>query len=91
MSTTSAIIFSAACVFYLLAWRYIRQLLRDVNARATGKKVSIWRWHRGWKIHKQFFPESSVRLRVFTCIALTVGLGLVAFCIEVVRIRSRAT
>ena len=82
MSTTSAIIFSVAFVPYIFAWKYIRQLVRDVNARATGNRVSIWRWHKGWRMHSQFFPMSSVRLCIVTCIALTAGLGLVAFCIE---------
>jgi hypothetical protein len=82
MSTTAAIIFSVALVPYVLAWKYIRQLVRDVNARATGNRVSIWWWHEGWRLHSQFFPTSSVRLCIVACIALTAGLGLVAFCIE---------
>ena len=81
MSTTSAIIFSVALVFYLFSWNYIRQLVREVNATMTGNKVSIWRWHKGWRKHSELFPASSVRLRIVACIALTVGLGLVAFCI----------
>jgi hypothetical protein len=82
MSTISAVIFSVALVFYALTWKYIRQLVRDVNANATESSVSIWRWHKGWRMHSQFFPRSSVRVRLVVCIALTVGLGLVAFCIE---------
>jgi uncharacterized membrane protein len=83
MSTASAIIFSVALVFYILAWKYIVQMMHEVNANAIGKRVSLWRWEKGWKIHKQSFPASPVRLRVATCIALTACLGLIAFCIEV--------
>lgn len=83
MSTAGALIFGVACVFYILAWKYIRQLLREVNAKMLEKRVSLLRWHKGWKTHKQLFPESSVRLRVAACIGLTVALGLCAFCIEV--------
>jgi hypothetical protein len=82
MSTTAAVIFCLALVFYVLTWKYIRQFVRDVNAKATENRVSIWGWHKGWRIHSQFFPTSSVRSRLVACIALTVGLGLVAFCIE---------
>ena len=31
MSTPSLILFSIALVFYLLTWKYIRQLVREVN------------------------------------------------------------
>jgi hypothetical protein len=82
MSPTSIIIFVVALVFYVLTWKYIRQMVRDVNAKTTANRVSIWRWHKGWRMHSQFFPTSSVRPRIVACIALTVGLGLVAFCIE---------
>jgi hypothetical protein len=82
MSTTSTIIFVVALVFYVLTWKFIRRLVRDVNARTTGNRVSIWGWHKGWRMHSQLFPTSSVRPRLVACIALTVGLGLVAFCIE---------
>jgi hypothetical protein len=82
MSTTAAIIFCVALVFYILTWKCILQMVREVNANAIGNKVSVWRWHKGWRIHKQSFPTSSVRLRLAACIALTAGLGLVAFCIE---------
>jgi hypothetical protein len=83
MSTTSIIIFSVALVFYLLIWKYIRQLVREVNETANGERVSIWWWHKGWGRHRQLYTTSSVRLRIAICIALTVGLGLAAFCIEV--------
>jgi hypothetical protein len=82
MSTTAAIFFSLALVPYIFAWKYIRQLVRDVNVRATTNRVSIWWWQKGWRMHSQFFPASSVRLRIVACIALTVGLGLVALLIE---------
>jgi hypothetical protein len=83
MSTAFAIIFSVALVFYVLAWKYIIQMVREVNANAIGKRVSLWRWQKGWKIHKQSFPASPVRLRLAASIVLTACLGLVAFCIEV--------
>jgi hypothetical protein len=83
MSTTPAIIFSIALVFYVLTWKYILQMVREVNTNAIGNKVSIWRWQKGWRIHKQAFPASPVRQRLAACITLTAGLGLVAFCIEV--------
>jgi hypothetical protein len=83
MSTTPAIIFGVALVFYILTWKFIPQMVREVNTNAIGNKVSIWRWQKGWRRHKQSFPSSPVRLRLATCIALTVGLGLAAFCIEV--------
>jgi hypothetical protein len=83
MATTPAIIFSVAFVFYILTWKYILQMVREVNANAIGNKVSIWRWQKGWRRHKQSFPASSVRQRLAGCIALTAVLGLVAFGIEV--------
>jgi hypothetical protein len=81
MPITAAVIFSLALVPYILAWKYIRQLVRDVNGRATANRMSIWWWHKGWRMHSQLFPMSSVRLRIVTCFALAAGLGLVAFCI----------
>jgi len=83
MSPASAVIFSVAAIFYLLSWKYIRQLIREVNSRDTKSRVSIWWWQRGWKMHTQFFPRSAVRGHIAFCIALTAGLVLVAFCIEV--------
>jgi hypothetical protein len=83
MSTTSAAIFSVALIFYILKWKYIAQMLRQVNAIAIGKKVSFWRWQKGWSIHKLSFPASPVRLRIAACIVMTTCLILVALCIEV--------
>ena len=83
MATTSAILFSVTFAFYILAWKFIFQMVREVNASAIGSKVSMWRWEKGWRIHKRSFPTSSVRQRLAVCIALTVALGLMAFGIEV--------
>ena len=83
MSTWSVISFSVAAVFYVLACRYVVQLMRDVNEKRPGNKVSIWTWRRGWKPHREFFPHSPVRSRIVAYIALSVGFGLVAFCNEV--------
>ena len=33
MTTPSVIFFCIAAIFYVLAWAYIRQLVRDVNSR----------------------------------------------------------
>ena len=82
MSTPSLILFAIALVFYLLTWKYIRQLVREVNRDPTVQRVSIWSWHKGWKVHRRIFPTSSVRTRLLTTIAVTVGLALIAFCIE---------
>jgi hypothetical protein len=82
MSTISTVIFCVALIFYALTWKYIRQLVREVNAKVTEDRVSMWRWHNGWQMHSQLFPTSPVRPRLVACIALTVGLGLVAFSIE---------
>jgi hypothetical protein len=81
MPTSAAVVFTFALVPYVLAWKYILQLIRDVNSRTTGKKVSIWSWHKGWGIHRVFFPTSSVRRYIVYCMGLTIGLGLAAFCI----------
>ena len=78
----SLIIFAVPAVFYVLAWVYIRQLVRDVNSAATDSRVSLWKWHRGWKRHRTLFPASVVRKRISGCIGLTVALGLIAFGIE---------
>jgi hypothetical protein len=83
MATSSAILFSVAIAFYILAWKYIHQMVREVNANAVGSKVSMWRWEKGWRIHKQSFPSSLVRRRLAACMALTAVFGLVAFSIEV--------
>lgn len=83
MPISAVIIFSVALVPYLYTWKYILQLIREVNLRTNGKKVSVWNWNKGWKTHRQLFPESLVRRNIISCIALAVGLGLVAFCIGV--------
>jgi hypothetical protein len=83
MPTTSVTIFSVALIFYILKWKYIAQNLREVNANAIGEKVSLWRWQKGWRIHKQSFPASPVCVRIAACIVLTACLILVAFYIEV--------
>jgi hypothetical protein len=83
MPTSVAVIFSVALVPYILSWKYILQLIRDVNLKTTGKKISIWSWHKGWRIHREFFPASSIRRSIVYCIGLSVGLGLAAFCVEV--------
>ncbi len=82
MSTIAATIFSIALVPYILTWHYINQLVKDVNSTEHPKKISVWRWHKGWRLHAQFFPVSSVRLRLVLCIALTTVLGLAALAIE---------
>jgi len=82
MTTPSVIIFCIAAIFYVLAWVYIRQLLRDVNSDPTGQHISLWRWHKGWSRHRSLFPNSPVRQRLVGCIALTATLGLIAFAIE---------
>ncbi len=82
MSTPSLILFGIAFLFYLLTWKYICQIVREVNADSTSPGVSMWKWHRGWRIHRQLFPASLVRLRLVGCVIATVGLGLLAFCIE---------
>jgi hypothetical protein len=82
ISTAVIVVFVLALVPYILAWKFILQLVREVNSRSAGNKVSIWWWHRrGWKMHRQFFPTSPVRGRIVTCIALAVGIGLLAFSI----------
>jgi hypothetical protein len=83
MPISAAIIFSVALVPYMFAWKYILQLIREVNLGTSGKKVSVWIWNKGWKAHSQLYPESLVRRRIVFCIALAVGLGLAAFCIGV--------
>lgn len=83
MPIAAGFIFALAFVPYVLAWKYILQLIRDVNSRSIGEKVSVWRWQKGWKIHRQYFPLSSVRRRIASCIAFTLVLGLTAFCIAV--------
>jgi hypothetical protein len=81
MPLSVVIIFWVALVPYIFAWKYILQLIREVNLRTSGKKMSVWNWNKGWSTHSQLFPTSLVRRRIVSCIALAVGLGLVAFCI----------
>jgi hypothetical protein len=85
MTTLAEIIFTTAFIPYLLAWLYIRQLVREVNGDgAIIPRVSIWSWWpRGWRLHKTLFPVSRVRTLIIVCVALTVALGLIAFGIEV--------
>ena len=82
MSTVSLIFFGVAFISYLVTWRYILQLVREVNRNSAVHRVSMWWWHKAWKVHKTLFPASSVRVRLLTCMVVTVGLGLIAFCIE---------
>jgi hypothetical protein len=82
MSTPSLILASIALVFYLLTWKYILQLVREVNHGSPVPRVSMWWWHKGWKAHRTLFPASPVRTRLLACIAITLGLGLVVFCVE---------
>ena len=84
MTTPAQIIFTVALIPYVLAWVYIRQLVREVNSDVTGPHVSMWWWWlKGWRLHQTRFPVSRVRKRIVGCMALTVGLGLTAFGIEV--------
>jgi hypothetical protein len=53
-----------------------------VNNGSPVHRISMWWWHKGWNVHKTFFPASPVRTRLLACIAVTVGLGLVVFCVE---------
>jgi hypothetical protein len=57
ISTAVSIVFIAASVPYILAWKFIFQLIQDVNLRSTENNVSVWEWHKGWKVHRQFFPN----------------------------------
>jgi hypothetical protein len=82
MSTPSSIFGSIALVFYLLTWKYILQLVHEVNHDSPMHMVSMWWWHKGWKIHKTLFPASPVRTRLLACIVITVGFGLAFFCVE---------
>jgi len=82
MSLSSRIIFGVACIFYLLSWKYIRQLLTEVNREQAVCRVSIWKWHKGWNAHRDLFPASAVRMRLAACMAATIALALIAFCIE---------
>ncbi len=77
----SAIIFCIAAVFYVLAWIYIRQLVREVNREST-THVSMFRWNKGWSRHRTLFPDSRVRQRIVGCLTLTAILGLIALAIE---------
>jgi hypothetical protein len=76
------IFFCVAAIFYVVAWIYIRQLVRDVNSEPTGQYISLWRWHKGWSRHRALFPKSAVRQRLVDCMALTVTFALIAFAIE---------
>jgi len=82
MTMPSIILFCIAAIFYVLAWVYIRQLVRDVNGESAGQQISVWRWQKGWSRHRTLFPNSPVRQRIVGCVALTVTLGLLAFAIE---------
>jgi hypothetical protein len=82
MSTALLVLASIALVFYLLTWKYIFQLVHEINHRSPDHRVSMWWWHKGWKTHKAHFPDSPVRMRLVACIAATAGLGLVIFCVE---------
>ena len=82
MTTPSLVLACIAIVFYLLTWKYILQLVHEVNHGSTVHRVSWWWWHRGWRTHKALFPTSPVRKRLVTCIAATVGFGLVVFVVE---------
>jgi hypothetical protein len=82
MTTPSVIFFCIAAIFYVVAWVYIRQLVRDVNSKPTEQRISLWRWHKGWSRHRALFPNSVVRQRLVGCMALTVTFALIAFAIE---------
>ena len=81
MPISSRILFGVAAVFYGLSWVYIRQLVSQVNGDSAIKSLSLLRWYRGWKRHRDLFPGSPVRKRIVGAIALTVALGLAAFVI----------
>jgi hypothetical protein len=83
MTTPSVVFFCIAALFYGFTWVYIRQLVREVNSEPSGRRISVWRWRKGWSRHRALFPDSRVRQRLVGCIVLTVALGLIAFAIEV--------
>jgi hypothetical protein len=89
MTMPSVIFFSIAAIFYVMAWVYIRRLVRDVNSEPTGQHISLWQWHKGWSRHRALFPNSAVRQRLVGCMALTVTFGLIAFAVEVRRMLLR--
>jgi hypothetical protein len=41
MTPPSVIFFCIAAIFYVLAWVYVRQLVRDVNSEPTGHPISM--------------------------------------------------
>jgi hypothetical protein len=82
MTMLSVIFVCIAAIFYVVAWVYIRRLVRDVNSEPNGQHIPIWRWHKGWSRHRALFPNSAVRQRLVGCMALTVIFALIAFGIE---------
>jgi hypothetical protein len=54
----------------------------ELNHGSPEHRVSMRWWHKGWEVHKTLFPCSPVRTRLLACIAVSVGLGLVVFCVE---------
>jgi ferredoxin--NADP+ reductase len=53
-----------------------------IDKGLVGQHISLGRWHKGWSRHRDLVPNSPVRQRLVSCMALTVTLALIAFAIE---------
>jgi hypothetical protein len=74
MQLTGFVLFAVAAVFYVRTWKYIHQLIEEVNQKNPERRYSTLGWwsHRfePWRLHSQFYPSSSVRKQIGWNIAL---------------------
>jgi|SRR3954452_19785524 hypothetical protein len=89
MEPTGIVLFAVAAIFYVRSWKYIHQLVEEVNEQNPERRYSTLNWlalwrgsrYEPWRLHSKLYPSSSVRKQIGWSIALTltfwVGLILV--------------
>jgi hypothetical protein len=79
MPPTGWILSVFVAVFYFRTWKYIHQLVKEVNQQQPERRfttLSWWRPREAWRVHSQLYPSSGVRKQIAWNIALSVVFAL---------------
>lgn len=87
MEPIGYVLFAVAVVFYVRTWKYIHQLVKEVNQRQPELRFTTLGWWRHryepWRLHSRLFPSSSVRKQIAWNIAFTVAFMLGVVLVQV--------
>ena len=87
MEPIAYLLFAVAAIFYVRTWKYIHQLVKEVNQQHPERQYSTLGWWRHryepWRLHSQFYPSSSVRKQIGWNIVLTVRFMLGVMLVQV--------